>query len=87
MLTSDFGCGKSVLVRSLVDEMPTFANGKHRIVCYFFFTQMTAEEGSVTEAMCAMLHQIFTQAPHLLRPSVERFAQHSHHIHSRFNDL
>ncbi|KAL9048620.1 MAG: hypothetical protein Q9162_007628 [Coniocarpon cinnabarinum] len=63
-ISADPGCGKSVLAKSFVDDkdfaMPTQAS-----ICYFFFKD-NEEQDSLTTALCALLHQLFSHKPHLL---------------------
>ncbi|KAG9645619.1 purine and uridine phosphorylase, partial [Aureobasidium melanogenum] len=67
-ISADPGCGKSVLSKSLVDqELPNDANDS--TVCYFFFKD-NEEQNSLATALCALLHQLFQQQPHLLQHAV-----------------
>lgn len=63
-ISADPGCGKSVLTRSLVDNelRPT----DQHTVCYFFFKD-NEEQDNLATALCALLHQLFTCQPHLIR--------------------
>ena len=75
-VTAGPGCGKPVLARSLskhghlqsttsiVDigsQSPI--ESTEAIICYFFFKDETAERRSISTAMCAILHQLFSQDP------------------------
>ena len=66
-ISADPGCGKSVLSRSLVDRelqgMPS------RSTCYFFFKDNDQQDNLAT-ALCALLHQLFTQRSHLIQYAV-----------------
>ncbi|UKZ79846.1 hypothetical protein TrVFT333_007609 [Trichoderma virens FT-333] len=66
------GCGKSVLSRCLIDEghltpnstitiQPPVIRASQRqsIICYFFFKDGNAEQIDGTQALCAILHQLF----------------------------
>ncbi|RYP21591.1 hypothetical protein DL767_009231 [Monosporascus sp. MG133] len=58
-VSADPGCGKSVLVKHLVDfVLPTTAS---RTTCYFFFKDDFEDQRSVKGALCCILHQLFTQ--------------------------
>ncbi|RYP51482.1 hypothetical protein DL768_003166 [Monosporascus sp. mg162] len=58
-VSADPGCGKSVLVKHLVDSvLPTTAS---RTTCYFFFKDDFEDQRSVRGALCCVLHQLFTQ--------------------------
>ena len=62
-ISADPGCGKSVLSKYLVD----FWTQDLTIpcVCYYFFKDNT-EQSSLSKALCAVLHQLFEQQPHLI---------------------
>ncbi|KAH0209493.1 purine and uridine phosphorylase, partial [Aureobasidium melanogenum] len=67
-ISADPGCGKSVLSKLLVDqELPNDANDS--TVCYFFFKD-NEEQNSLATGLCALLHQLFQQQPHLLQHAV-----------------
>ena len=55
------GCGKSVLSRALVDERRLSTNVTTSTVCYFFFKDGDERRVHSTNALCAILHQLFTQ--------------------------
>lgn len=57
------GCGKSVLSRALVDEHLLSTNVTTSTVCYFFFKDGDERRMYSTNALCAILHQLFTQDP------------------------
>lgn len=67
-VSADPGCGKSVLVKHLVDEvlLPTDS----RAVCYFFFKDDFDDRKSLSSALCCLLRQLFLQKPHLLSEKV-----------------
>lgn len=58
-ISADPGCGKSVLSRSLVDELQ--AQGSIS-VCYLFFED-NGEQSNLDTALCAILHQLFCDQP------------------------
>ncbi|KAL2843373.1 hypothetical protein BJY01DRAFT_235679 [Aspergillus pseudoustus] len=61
LVSADPGCGKSVLARYLVDSyLPRSA-----IICYFFFKDNLQDK--VRQALCALLHQLFSQKPYLIK--------------------
>ncbi|KAH8744416.1 hypothetical protein F5882DRAFT_455073 [Hyaloscypha sp. PMI_1271] len=72
------GCGKSVLSRALIDERRLSTNVTTSTVCYFFFKDGDGSRMNATNALCAILHQLFTHGPtgsligHAL-PSHERY--------------
>jgi ankyrin repeat protein len=60
LVSADPGCGKSVLAKYLVDHVLPASS----TVCYFFFKDQV--QNTVREALCALLHQLFSQKPSLL---------------------
>ncbi|KAL4911651.1 purine and uridine phosphorylase, partial [Aspergillus aurantiobrunneus] len=66
-ISADPGCGKSVLAKSLIDDdfkAPTSVS-----VCYFFFKD-NEEQNVLATALCAILHQLFSQQPNLLQHAI-----------------
>jgi hypothetical protein len=63
-ISADPGCGKSVLSKSLVDN--ELGNTETHTVCYFFFKDNEEQDGLST-ALCALIHQLFTSQPRLIR--------------------
>ena len=57
------GCGKSVLSRALIDEHRLSTNVTTATVCHFFFKDGDERRMHSTNALCAILHQLFTQDP------------------------
>ncbi|KAJ5471099.1 hypothetical protein N7530_008456 [Penicillium desertorum] len=53
------GCGKSVLSRTLIDENLLSTNVTTSRICYFFFKDEDERRMSATNALCALLHQLF----------------------------
>ncbi|OBT77638.1 hypothetical protein VF21_03713 [Pseudogymnoascus sp. 05NY08] len=68
-VSADPGCGKSVLAKLLVDK--ELEATKSRTTCYFFFKDDNDIQKIATSALCALLHQIFSQKPELLVHAVE----------------
>lgn len=63
-ISADPGCGKSVLAKSLIDiDFQTC--DPNLPMCYFFFKD-NDEQNSLSTALCAILHQLFTQQPNLI---------------------
>ena len=57
------GCGKSVLSRALIDDHRLSTNVTTSTVCHFFFKDGDERRMHSTNALCAILHQLFTQDP------------------------
>ncbi|RPA95818.1 hypothetical protein L873DRAFT_1291245 [Choiromyces venosus 120613-1] len=69
-LSADPGCGKSVTASFLVSYLK---NQMNAIVCYFFFKDDNDEQRSATFALCALLHQLFSQKESLCQYAEEAF--------------
>ncbi|RPA99913.1 hypothetical protein L873DRAFT_1827852 [Choiromyces venosus 120613-1] len=69
-LSADPGCGKSVTASFLVTYL---INQLNAIVCYFFFKDDSEEQRSATFALCAILHQLFSQKGSLCLYAEEAF--------------
>ncbi|KAK0761661.1 LOW QUALITY PROTEIN: hypothetical protein N5P37_005643 [Trichoderma harzianum] len=67
LVTADPGCGKSVLAKYLIDHgLPRSAT-----ICYFFFKDQ--DQNTSRQALCALLHQLFSQKPPLIRHAMPQF--------------
>ncbi|OJJ07505.1 hypothetical protein ASPVEDRAFT_367534 [Aspergillus versicolor CBS 583.65] len=68
-VSADPGCGKSVLARYLVDSyLPRSVT-----ICYFFFKDKLQDR--VRQALCALLHQLFSQKPHLIKHAMLEYSK------------
>ncbi|KAL4788864.1 hypothetical protein BDV19DRAFT_48930 [Aspergillus venezuelensis] len=69
LVSADPGCGKSVLARYLIDSyLPRSA-----IICYFFFKDKAQDK--VRQALCALLHQLFSQKPYLIKHAMPEYSK------------
>ncbi|RYP80672.1 hypothetical protein DL769_002354 [Monosporascus sp. CRB-8-3] len=69
LVSADPGCGKSVLAKYLIDHgLPRSAT-----VCYFFFKDQ--DQNTVRQALCAMLHQLFSHQPSLIRHAMPEYSE------------
>ncbi|KAH7176168.1 nucleoside phosphorylase domain-containing protein, partial [Dactylonectria macrodidyma] len=67
LVSADPGCGKSVLAKHLIDHvLPRSAT-----ICYFFFKDQ--DQNTVRQALCALLHQLFSQKLSLIGHAMEEF--------------
>ncbi|KAL7903775.1 hypothetical protein GGI35DRAFT_291694 [Trichoderma velutinum] len=67
LVTADPGCGKSVLAKYLIDHgLPRSAT-----ICYFFFKDQ--DQNTSRQALCALLHQLFSQKPPLIKHAMPQF--------------
>ncbi|KAL4791707.1 hypothetical protein BDV19DRAFT_392915 [Aspergillus venezuelensis] len=69
LVSADPGCGKSVLARYLIDSyLPRSAT-----ICYFFFKDKVQDK--VRQALCALLHQLFSQKPFLIKYAMPEYSK------------
>ncbi|KAJ2976087.1 hypothetical protein NQ176_g5148 [Zarea fungicola] len=67
LVTADPGSGKSVLAKYLIDHgLP-----RSSAICYFFFKDQ--DQNTVRQALCAVLHQVFSQTPSLLGYAISEY--------------
>lgn len=67
VVTADPGCGKSVLAKYLIDHgLP-----RSETICYFFFKDQ--DQNTIRQALCSLLHQLFTQKPVLIKHAMAKF--------------
>ncbi|KAH7122203.1 hypothetical protein B0J13DRAFT_512355, partial [Dactylonectria estremocensis] len=67
LVSADPGCGKSVLAKYLIDRgLP-----RSTTICYFFFKDQ--DQNTVRQALCALLHQLFSQKPSLIKHAMPLF--------------
>jgi Cdc6-like AAA superfamily ATPase len=67
LVSADPGCGKSVLAKYLIDHvLPGSAT-----VCYFFFKDQ--DQNTVRQALCALLHQLISQKPALIKHAMIQY--------------
>ncbi|KAK6526312.1 hypothetical protein TWF694_004911 [Orbilia ellipsospora] len=70
-VSADPGCGKSVLAKYLVDDI---LKSKERTTCHFFFKDDFEGQGSITNALCCILFQLFEMKRDLLSEEIiDRF--------------
>ena len=67
LVTADPGCGKSVLAKYLVDHVLPQSDA----ICYFFFK--SNDQNTVRQALCAILHQLFSRRPFLIRHAIPEY--------------
>ncbi|OQD61627.1 hypothetical protein PENPOL_c016G03170 [Penicillium polonicum] len=83
------GCGKSVLSRTLIDENRLSTNITTSKICYFFFKDGDERRVSATDALCALLHQLFTHDPTgtLIQNAVISHKNHGENLAHNFSEL
>lgn len=83
-MLADPGCGKSVLARSIVDDLD--ASDPAVTICYFFFKD-NDEQNYLATALCSVLHQLFTQRPYLLSHAMLSWKRNGDKIRREVNEL
>ncbi|KAI3391627.1 hypothetical protein diail_7028 [Diaporthe ilicicola] len=88
-LSADAGCGKSVLISYLIDHLKSMENKIQvpEVVCYFFFKEDNSEQNYATNAISAILHQLYSAQPWLLRHVTSQFLDQGKDILRSFNSL
>jgi hypothetical protein len=66
-ISADPGCGKSVMMRFLIDHNKNQDLIKETNTCYFFFKSDNKEQRNPAHALSAILHQIYTAQPILIK--------------------
>ena len=89
LISADPGCGKSVLAKCIVDEdLPNaFISNSPRRTLYFFFKDTSLEQRSASRALCAVLHQLFTFHPRLIRHALPKYKEKGAALSSIFLEL
>lgn len=75
LVTADPGCGKSVLSKFLIDSGKLSEGPRSSTVCYFFFKNENSYTSSATQALSAILHQLFCQRKDLLPYALTHFSK------------
>ena len=86
-VSADPGCGKSVLVKSLLDEGLLTLNRPHITVCYFFFKDISPEARSIEKAIAAILHQLFSRKPQLSAHAAAAYATNGSELPNLFSTM
>ncbi|KAL6835232.1 hypothetical protein V8C40DRAFT_261883 [Trichoderma camerunense] len=83
------GCGKSVLSRSLIDERRLSTNTTTSVICYFFFKDGDDSRMYPHNALCAILHQLFTHDPSssLIAQALPRYKDFGEALTHKFSEL
>ncbi|KAI7970526.1 hypothetical protein EIK77_008783 [Talaromyces pinophilus] len=84
-ISADPGCGKSVLAKSLIDEI--FALSDFNVLIVYFLFKDNDEQNSLATAMCAVLHQLFSLQPQLLRHALPFWERNKERIQYEVDDL
>ena len=74
LVSADPGCGKSVLAKYLIDQgLPRSA-----AICYFFFKDQ--DQNTVNQALCALLHQLFSHQPSLIQHALPEYSKNGENL-------
>ncbi|OCK95360.1 ankyrin, partial [Cenococcum geophilum 1.58] len=84
-VSADPGCGKSVLSKSLADN--DLKGTEARVTCYFFFKDDNKEQKSVTSALSALLHQLFSQKQLLIHYAMLDYTAEGNRLPQSFHKL
>ncbi|SLM34046.1 Ankyrin repeat-containing domain, partial [Lasallia pustulata] len=80
------GCGKSVLSRALIDERRVCKNPRDSTVCYFFFKDGQEQRTHGTDALSAMLHQLFENTG-LITYALPSYRNYGKKLRDAFSEL
>ncbi|OAP54807.1 hypothetical protein AYL99_11255 [Fonsecaea erecta] len=88
-LSTGPGCGKSVLSRALIDEMLLTTQLMTSTVCYFFFKDSLERRQRGEDALCGILHQLYSQnlASGLINHAYQPFKSYGRGLRSMFYPL
>lgn len=83
------GCGKSVLSRALFDEQRLSTHVTTSTVCHFFFKDGDQRRMNSTNALCAILHQLFTKdsTGSLIKHALPIYRENSEKLTESFSEL
>jgi hypothetical protein len=84
-ISADPGCGKSVLTKSLIDKV--FALSDLNILIMYFFFKDNDEQNNLATALCAMLYQLFSLQPQLLRHALPFWERNKEKIQYEVGDM
>ncbi|KAJ5963373.1 uncharacterized protein N7479_003249 [Penicillium vulpinum] len=84
-ISADPGCGKSVLARSIIDNHLRTSRPIVTI-CYFFFKD-NDEQNHLSAALCSVLHQLFSQRPHLLDHAILPWEKNGDRLQQEVDEL
>jgi ankyrin repeat protein len=84
-VSADPGCGKSVLSKSLIDQ--DLKSKQTGAMCYFFFKDDNETQQSIATAISAILHQLFSQNPILIKYAMKDYEADGHKLPESFHTL
>ncbi|KUL81610.1 hypothetical protein ZTR_10658 [Talaromyces verruculosus] len=84
-ISADPGCGKSVLARSLIDDI--FRSYDPNISIVYFFFKDNDEQNQLSTALCAVLHQLFSNQRQLLQYALPSWESNGEKLTHETEDL
>jgi hypothetical protein len=84
-ISADPGCGKSVLAKSLIDDV--FRTFDRNISIVYFFFKNNEQQNDLATALCAMLHQLFSLQPQMLRHALPFWERNKDKIQHEVGDM
>ncbi|EED22542.1 Pfs, NACHT and Ankyrin domain protein, partial [Talaromyces stipitatus ATCC 10500] len=84
-ISADPGCGKSVLAKSLIDSV--FGASDPTVSIVYFFFKDNDEQNNLATALCAVLHQLFSWQPQLLRHALPFWERNKEKIQYEVDDM
>lgn len=89
-ITADPGCGKTVLVSSVIDEFharPSSSASEQTLTCYFFFKDDNETQASAAFALCSVLHQLVSSDYRLITAVMKEYNAKKDKFLNDFNAL
>lgn len=87
-LSAKPGSGKSVLAKTIIDEgLATLSHQKQSAVCYFFFKDISPYQRSALSAISAILHQLFSAFPSLVKHALVPYGLNGKELLHLFNEM
>lgn len=83
-VTADPGCGKSVLSKFLIECYTGEYVLGSATICYFFFRDGYEKNHNAENALCSLLHQMFSQKRALLRHARRSYERNGAHLPALF---
>ncbi|KAB8275400.1 hypothetical protein BDV30DRAFT_247618 [Aspergillus minisclerotigenes] len=77
IVSADSGCGKSVIAKHLIDNVLP-ESCPSATICYFFFKDQV--QHTQKQALCALLHQLFTSKPALIKLAMKSFSENGDNL-------
>jgi hypothetical protein len=82
-VSADPGCRKSVLARSIIDDVQA---SSPVTMCFFFFKD-NDEQNHLATALCSILHQLFSQRPYLLHHAIPSREKNGERLQQEVDEL